>query len=76
MNAAEFVEVAKATIDKMQISQTRLIADVIEIEARKYATGELPRVSPQIALEALAKAINGMADKMEAKRLAEKAVTQ
>lgn len=52
---------------RMQVTQSRLIADTLEAEAKKYAAGDLPRVSPQVALEAMAKAIRGMVSTLEAK---------
>ena len=50
---------------RMQVGQTRVIIKVIEDQAKRYAMGELPRVSPQMALQALATALKQAVDGME-----------
>lgn len=55
-------------VEKMQIGQTRIIARAMEEQAKRYAMGELPRVSPQVALEGFAKALHGTVADMEKAR--------
>lgn len=74
MTLDTFTALLNDAVEKMQIGQTRVIAAVMEGEAKRYAMGELPRVSPQVALEAFAKALRGSIADMEKARAERKAV--
>lgn len=67
MDAAAVIQLLEDTGHKMQIGQSRVIIQALEIQAKRYATGESPRVSPQIALQAFADALKRTVEQMEAK---------
>lgn len=74
MTADDILPILNDAIAKMQIGQTKVIATALEEQAKRYAMGELPRVSPQVALEAFAKALRGSIADMEKARAERKAV--
>ena len=67
MDAASIIHLLEDTGHKMQVGQSRVVIQALESTAKKYATGELPRVSPQIALQSFADALRRTVEQMEAK---------